>query len=103
MKAALFFEDNQLCHLGENIGKKAIKVSTITTEDDKVVSKKNSEVKNRNMNYFIQWLVDCGIKMIYVSGIDEKIKRFFEQMKIIVNVKKQSDKTLLLAEITSQK
>ena len=41
--------------------------------------------------------------MIYVSGIDEKIKRFFEQMKIIVNVKKQSDKTLLLAEITSQK
>lgn len=87
MKAALFFEDNQLCHLGENIGKKAIKVSTITTEDDKVVSIKNSEVKNRNMNYFIQWLVDCGIKMIYVSGIDEKIKRFFEQMKIIVNVK----------------
>ena len=53
MKAALFFEDNQLCHLGENIGKKAIKVSTITTEDDKVVSIKNSEVKNRNMNYFI--------------------------------------------------
>ena len=29
MKAALFFEDNQLCHLGENIGKKAIKVSTL--------------------------------------------------------------------------
>ena len=55
MKAALFFEDNQLCHLGENIGEKAIKVSTITTEDDKVVSIKNSEVKNRNMNYFIQW------------------------------------------------
>ena len=26
MKAALFFEDNQLCHLGENIGEKAIKV-----------------------------------------------------------------------------
>ena len=78
-------------------------LSTITTEDDKVVSIKNSEVKNRNMNYFIQWLVDCGIKMIYVSGIDEKIKRFFEQMKIIVNVKNQSDKTLLLAEITSQK
>ena len=103
MKAALFFQDNQLCHLDENIEKKAIKVSTITTEDDKVVSIKNSEVKNRNMNYFIQWLVDCGIKMIYVSGIDEKIKRFFEQMKIIVNVKKQSDKTLLLAEITSQK
>ena len=102
MKAALFFEDNQLCHLGENIGEKAIKVSTITTEDDKVVSIKNSEVKNRNMNYFIQWLVDCGIKMIYVSGIDEKVKRFFEQMKIIVNVKNQSDKTLLLAEITSQ-
>ena len=45
MKAALFFEDNQLCHLGENIGEKAIKVSTITTEDDKVVSIKNSEVK----------------------------------------------------------
>ena len=67
MKAALFFEDNQLCHLGENIGKKAIKV------------------------------------MIYVSGIDEKIKRFFEQMKIIVNVKEQSDKSLLLTEITSQK
>ena len=64
---------------------------------------KNSEVKNRNMNYFIQWLVDCGIKMIYVSGIDEKIKRFFEQMKIIVNVKEQFDKTLLLTEITSQK
>ena len=47
--------------------------------------------------------MDCGIKMIYVSGIDEKVKRFFEQMKIIVNVKNQSDKTLLLAEITSQK
>lgn len=93
MKAALFFEDNQLCHLGENIEKKAIKVSTITTEDDKIVSIKNSEVKNRNVNYFIQWLVDCGIKMIYVSGIDEKVKRFFEQMKIIVNVKKPSDKT----------
>ena len=45
MKAALFFQDNQLCHLDENIGKKAIKVSTITTEDDKVVSIKNSEVK----------------------------------------------------------
>lgn len=103
MKAALFFEDDQLCHLGENMGKKAIKVSTITTEDDKIISIKNSEVKNRNMNYFTQWLVECGIKMIYVSGIDEKVKRFFEQMKIIVNVKNQPDKTLLLAEITSQK
>ena len=38
MKAALFFEDDQLCHLGENMGKKAIKVSTITTEDDKIIS-----------------------------------------------------------------
>ena len=103
MKAALFFEYNQLFNLVENIVKKAIKVSTITTEDDKVVSIKNSEVKNRNMNYFIQWLVDCGIKMIYVSGIDEKIKRIFEQMNIIVNVKEQSDKSLLLSEITSQK
>lgn len=99
MKAALFFEDDQLCHLGENMGKKAIKVSTITTEDDKIISIKNSEVKNRNMNYFTQWLVECGIKMIYVSGIDEKVKRFFEQMKIIVNVKNQSDKTLLLQKL----
>ena len=57
MKAALFFEDDQLCHLGENMGKKAIKVSTITTEDDKIISIKNSEVKNRNINYFTQWLV----------------------------------------------
>ena len=102
MKAALFFQDNQLCHLDENTGKKAIKVSTITTEDDKVVSIKNREVKNWNVNYFVQWLVECGIKMIYVSGIDEKIKRFFEQMKIIVNVKSQSDQTLLLSEITSR-
>ena len=101
MKAALFFQDNQLCHLDENTGKKAIKVSTITTEDDKVVSIKNREVKNWNVNYFVQWLVECGIKMIYVSGIDEKIKRFFEQMKIIVNVKNPSDQTLLLSEITS--
>ena len=103
MKAALFFEDDQLCHLGGGGGRMAIKVSTITTEDDKIISIKNSEVKNRNINYFTQWLVECGIKMIYVSGIDEKVKRFFEQMKIIVNVKNQSDKTLLLAEITSQK
>ena len=41
MKAALFLEDNQLCHLSGNIEGKAIKVSTITTEDDKVVSIKN--------------------------------------------------------------
>lgn len=101
MKAALFFQDNQLCHLDENTGKKAIKVSTITTEDDKVVSIKNREMKNWNVNYFVQWLVECGIKMIYVSGIDEKIKHFFEQMKIIVNVKNPSDQTLLLSEITS--
>ena len=101
MKAALFFQDNQLCHLDENYGKKAIKVSTITTEDDKVVSIKNREVKNWNVNYFVQWLVECGIKMIYVSGIDDKLKRFFEQMKIIVNVKNPSDQTLLLSEITS--
>ncbi len=101
MKAALFFQDNQLCHLDENSGKKAIKVSTITTEDDKVVSIKNREVKNWNVNYFVQWLVECGIKMIYVSGIDDKVKRFFEQMKIIVNVKNPSDQTLLLSEITS--
>ncbi|MCQ4875086.1 hypothetical protein [Butyricimonas paravirosa] len=101
MKAALFFQDNQLCHLDENTGKKAIKVSTITTEDDKVVSIKNREVKNWNVNYFVQWLVECGIKMIYVSGIDDKVKRFFEQMKIIVNVKNPSDQTLLLSEITS--
>ena len=40
--------------------------------------------------------------MIYVSGIDEKIMRFFEQVKIIVNVKEKSDRTLLLAEITSR-
>ena len=103
MKAALFFEDDQLCHLGENMGKKAIIVSTITSEDDNIISIIYSEVKNRNIYYFSQWLVECGIKMIYVSGIDEKVKRFFEQMKIIVNVKNQSDKTLLLAEITSQK
>ena len=101
MKAALFFQDNQLCHLDENTGKKAIKVSTITTEDDKVVSIKNREVKKWNVNYFVQWLVECGIKMIYVSGIDDKVKRFFEQMKIIVNVKNPSDQTLLLSEITS--
>ena len=101
MKAALFFQDNQLCHLDENSGKKAIKVSTITTEDDKVVSIKNREVKNWNVNYFVQWLVECKIKMIYVSGIDDKVKRFFEQMKIIVNVKNPSDQTLLLSEITS--
>ena len=101
MKAALFFQDNQLCHLDENSGKKAIKVSTITTEDDKVVSIKNREVKNWNVNYFVQWLVECGIKMIYVSGIDDKVKRFFEQMKIIVNVKNPSDQTLWLSEITS--
>lgn len=101
MKAALFFQDNQLCHLDENTGKKAIKVSTITTEDDKVVSIKNREVKNWNVNYFVQWLVECGIKMIYVSGIDDKVKRFFEQMKIVVNVKNPSDQTLLLSEITS--
>ena len=101
MKAALFLEDNQLCHLSGNIEGKAIKVSTITTEDDKVVSIKNREVKNWNVNYFVQWLVECGIKMIYVSGIDDKVKRFFEQMKIIVNVKNPSDQTLLLSEITS--
>ena len=101
MKAALFFQDNQLCHLDENSGKKAIKVSTITTEDDKVVSIKNREVKNWNVNYFVQWLVECGIKMIYVSGLAYKVKRFFEQMKIIVNVKNPSDQTLLLSEITS--
>ena len=101
MKAALFFQDNQLCNLDVNSGKKAIKVSTITTEDDKVVSIKNREVKNWNVNYFVQWLVECGIKMIYVSGIDDKVKRFFEQMKIIVNVKNPSDQTLLLSEITS--
>ena len=103
MKAALFFEDNQLCHLGENIGEKAIKVSTITTEDDKVVYINKKEIKNRKINYFIKKLMEYGIKIIFVSGIDEKVKRFFEQMKIIVNVKNQSDKTLLLAEITSQK
>ena len=51
MKAALFFEDNQLCHLGENIGEKAIKVSTITTEDDKVVSIKNSEKSEYELFY----------------------------------------------------
>ena len=39
--------------------------------------------------------------MIYVSGIDEKIRRFFEQMKIIVNVKNSSDHPLLVREITS--
>lgn len=101
MKAVLFFQDNQLCHLDENTGKKVIKVSTITTENDKVVSIKNREVKNWNVNYFVQWLAECGIKMIYVSGIDEKIKHFFEQMKIIVNVKNPSDQPLLLSEITS--
>ena len=101
MKAALFLEDNQLCHLSGNIEEKAIKVSTITTEDDKVVSIKNREVKNWNVNYFVQWLAECGIKMIYVAGIDERIKRFFEQMKIIVNVKDSSDHPLLVREITS--
>ena len=101
MKAALFLEDNQLCHLSGNIEGKEIKVSTITTEDDKVVSIKNREVKNWNVNYFVQWLAECGIKMIYVSGIDEKIRRFFEQMKIIVNVKNSSDHPLLVREITS--
>lgn len=101
MKAALFLEDNQLCHFSGNIEEKAIKVSTITTEDDKVVSIKNREVKNWNVNYFVQWLAECGIKMIYVSGIDERIRRFFEQMKIIVNVKDSSDHPLLVSEITS--
>ena len=51
---------------------------------------------------FLSKTVDRGIKMIYVSGIDEKIMRFFEQVKIIVNVKEKSDRTLLLAEITSR-
>ena len=59
-------------------------------------------MKIRNFNSFISWLVDRGIKMVYVSGIDEKIKRFFEQVKIIVNVKEKSDQTLLLSEITSR-
>lgn len=102
MKAALFFENDQLCHLDENVGKKEIRVSTITTEEDKVVSIKNSEVKIRNLNKFMAWLVDRGIKMVYVSGIDEKIRRFFEQVKIVVNVKEKSDRQLLLAEITSR-
>ena len=102
MKTALFFENDQLCHLDENTRRKEIRVSTITTEEDKVVSIKNSEVKIRNFNSFISWLVDRGIKMVYVSGIDEKIKRFFEQVKIIVNVKEKSDQTLLLSEITSR-
>ena len=103
MKAALFFENNHLCHLCENIKEKAITVSTITTQDDKVISIKNSNISHRNLNYFIQWLIDCGVKMIYVSGIDEQAKLFFEQMKIIVNIKKHTNNTRLLAEITAQK
>lgn len=102
MKAALFLENDQLCHLDESVSKKEIRVSTITTEEDKVVSIKNSEVKIRNFNNFVSWLVDRGIKMIYVSGIDEGIKRFFEQVKIIVNVKEKSDRALLLSEITAR-
>ncbi|WP_018338209.1 MULTISPECIES: hypothetical protein [Butyricimonas] len=102
MKAALFLENDRLCNLDENVRRKEIRISTITTEEDKVVSIKNSEVKIRNFNSFISWLVDRGIKMVYVSGIDEKIKRFFEQVKIIVNVKEKSDQTLLLSEITSR-
>ena len=102
MKAALFLENDRLCNLDETVRRKEIRISTITTEEDKVVSIKNSEVKIRNFNSFISWLVDRGIKMVYVSGIDEKIKRFFEQVKIIVNVKEKSDQTLLLSEITSR-
>ena len=41
MKTALFFENDQLCHLDENTRRKEIRVSTITTEEDKVVAIKN--------------------------------------------------------------
>ena len=82
MKAALFFEDNQLCHLGENIGKKAIKVSTITTEDDKVVSIKNSEVKNRNMNYFIHISKATILKFSKNEGTAQKVA-FFKYLQTI--------------------
>lgn len=102
MKTALFFENDKLCHLDESVRKKEIRVSMITTEEDKVVSIKNNEMKIRNLNQVVSWLLDCGIKMIYVSGIDETIRRFFEQVKIIVNVKEKSDQNLLLAEITSR-
>ena len=65
MKAALFFEDDQLCHLGENMGKKAIKVSTITTEDDKIISIKNSEVKNSD--YYKLWSNESDMTQIQIN------------------------------------
>ena len=39
MKAALFFEDNQLCHLGENIGEKAIMEGVVVGYDNRIRAK----------------------------------------------------------------
>ena len=61
-------------------------------------------IDNVIIDYLPRFMKTYNMKYPFLSEQPkEKIKRFFEQMKIIVNVKKQSDKTLLLAEITSQK
>ena len=85
MKAALFFEDDQLCHLGENMGKKAIKVSTITTEDDKIISIKNSEVKN-----FIDKVFD-GKKSTLMVSLTKDSKLTEEETKTLMSLIEKID------------
>ncbi|MDR1504374.1 MAG: hypothetical protein LBT43_18150 [Prevotella sp.] len=86
MKAAIFYEDDKLCGLDDDIKIKKIKIQILNIEVEKKQILKTEYFIKQDINFVSLWLLSMQIEIVFVSSIEEKTNLLFRKMRIIVNI-----------------